>query len=134
MIDEFGCFVLKYAREAHAGDNLYDRRYDREIEKEMRCPREQDFSDLISCDDNSDGGDDTADNFVVADDEGGVATPLGDAQPSHYMPDAVSDNVDKLAGIIIVDWAISTRVARHGHAAGLYFISRKEEGGNERYR
>ncbi|CAG9253998.1 hypothetical protein BDI4_40074 [Burkholderia diffusa] len=76
-----------------------------------------------------------AETVAGADDEGGdTSTPLGDAQPFDHTPDALGDNVDKLAGTVIADWAISTGVTRHGHAAGLYFISRKEDGGNERYR
>ncbi|CAG9245748.1 hypothetical protein BDI4_190008 [Burkholderia diffusa] len=39
-------------------------------------------------DDNSDGGDDTADSFAAADEEDGdTTTPLGDAQPFVYRPD-----------------------------------------------
>ncbi|KVN36806.1 hypothetical protein WJ63_35190 [Burkholderia pyrrocinia] len=39
-----------------------------------------------------DGGDDTADSFVAADDEGGdTSTPLGDAQPFEYVGDVEGD-------------------------------------------
>ncbi|KVL28720.1 hypothetical protein WS97_25580 [Burkholderia territorii] len=45
-------------------------------------------------DDNSDGGDDTADSFAAADDEGDdTSTPLGDAQPFEYQPDTPDGDV-----------------------------------------
>ncbi|CAG9264025.1 conserved hypothetical protein [Burkholderia diffusa] len=53
----------------------------------------------LGSDDNSDGGDDTANSFAGADDEGGdTSTPLGDAQPFEYQPDTPDGDVEELAG------------------------------------
>ncbi|CAG9254015.1 hypothetical protein BDI4_40079 [Burkholderia diffusa] len=52
----------------------------------------------LGSDDNSDGGDDTADSFAAADDDGGdTSTPLGDAQPFEYGEDLPGGDVQELA-------------------------------------
>jgi hypothetical protein len=45
---ELGCFVQRYARNAHAGHDSNDRRHDQKVEKAMRRPCPEELSELLS--------------------------------------------------------------------------------------